>query len=215
MMLVRLLQEYIIILFIYDKRVKICRYIYIPDLSEPAWQLGFKNKKLAFSDSKNKKSYQLLIAFSVLSEITFKGIFVMAKQTITVEFDPTKEKLIHHPQVVTTYKEPYIPFVMVGQLGRTKVRGTPMDAIALLLELNATEQWFMKYITTHNDANNLVNLTNIKFTQAESLKINRAYPSLRKKDIIRRKENRIYMINPMFLLPRENREHLLEIYNLL
>ena len=120
-------------------------------------------------------------------------------------------EIVHHK----AQKEKYIPFRMVGSLGYSQIKGaTTMDSIKLMMDFNANEAWLMNQIKDLGEGTTLVAVIRGKtLTPVEKKKLSLAYKTLRQKDIIRRVKREYYMVNPMFWVPRTNREALTDTYN--
>lgn len=101
------------------------------------------------------------------------------------------------------------PFTMIGRSGkmRGKLEGYPL--LDVMADMSKAEAWFFKLVRRNMNINtNIAHIQNNLLSKSDQQKKKLAYKSLKSKDLVRRVQREMYMVNPdAMILPAAYEEN--------
>jgi hypothetical protein len=127
----------------------------------------------------------------------------MPNNTLNIVLSTNDEAVVHTRSRTRDRK---VPFTMFGN-GKDNRNGASMNILELMCELtDGPRKLFTAMVACRNEDNNTVRHTSLLQANVPSRAIGNHLPVLIEKDMVRRVQRGLYLINPYLVLPPEGHE---------
>ncbi len=139
--------------------------------------------------------------------IRFKSTHRHSHMHSNIELDHAEDQVV----TINIDKKRYVkkiipPYANFGREGTSSGKVTGINSALIFADLSKSAAWlFWNLVAVRDYHTNICEFLTSNLTQAEKLKLNRAYKELKEKDLVKRVRNQHYIINPKVILPEFER----------